>query len=504
MMRALVLIVATLFSVSLLAAGHDLKALPSNPILPVVTGNGSGFTAAWSESVLNAFIVASSLVDAYGNSIENRSTAVDSTRALSLAIAHSPSDALVAWVAWTQFDSDVFAERLSPSGVPMGPIHVAFAKGHTSDVAVSWNGSRYFLVWSNGAQLLGAFIAPDGSSTTPRPLFSEPPFCGGPPEDSVVVPDVAWDGQHFIVVFGEQWATNCYGLEPCPAGSPHQFRVMRISADGVPLDLSPLVIPGHLRAHVASSGAASLIALDSLGGVSAIIAHTEGGLTLDPETPIFLWVSEVSSAVVWDGAMYTVGWRYLGDNRGPSWLGAAKVSRSGLPFDYRFTATGGFTATGDPNSTTDDLIANSFTVSWGRPAIAVNDAGVTALTISELAGPWSFRARLYFASELAPMPKPPPAPRNVVSSFDGSTARIDWQSDGAAAGFAIDAWYAPGNFWWVYRTAPGDARTITFSTVIGSTSIGSLFRVRALGPGGVSEGAITSIGSIRRRRAARP
>ncbi len=500
-MRTLVLIVTTLFSVSLFAAGHDLKALPTNQILPVVTGNGSGFTAAWSEPLLNAFIIASSFVNANGNSLENKSIAVDSTSGPSIAIAHSPSDALVAWVAWSQFDSDVFAERLSPSGVPMGPIHVAFAKGHTSDVAVSWDGSRYFLVWSNEAQLLGAFIAPDGSSTTPRPLFSEPVLNGQPEFHSVVVPDVAWDGRHFVVVFGEQWDYGCYGIEPCPApGGPYQFRVMRVSADGVPLDLSPLVIPGHLRAHVASSEAVSLIVLDDYQEVSAIIAHTESGLTLGAETPIFRWFSEVSSAVAWDGATYTVGWRYVGDDRGPSWLGAARVSQLGLPFDYRVTTTGG----SSPNPTTDERIENSYTASWGRPSIAVNDAGIPAFAISELARPFSIRGRLYFASELAPMPAPPPAPRNVVSSFDGTTARIDWQSDEAATGFAIDAWWAPGNFWWVYRTAPGDARTITFSTFIGSTSIGSLFRVRALGPGGASEGAVISIHSTQRRRALRP
>jgi hypothetical protein len=353
-----------------------------------------------------------------------------------------------------------------------------------------------FRGWSNGAQLLGAFVAPDGSSTTPGLLFSEPAFNGQPPAESVIEPDVAWDGHYFVVVFGERPPeSNCGGTEPCPQPSTDQFRMMRVSADGVPLEISPLVIPGwHRHVHVASSGAESLLALDA-DGVSAIIAHTENGLTLGPETPIFRWVSEVSSAVVWDGATYTVGWRYLGDARGPSWLGVAKVSRSGLPSDYRFTAT-------DPNSP-NDFIANSYAVSWGRPRIAANDAGATALTISELAGLWSFRARLYLASELAPMPAPPPAPGNVVSSFGGSTARIDWQSDDAATGFAIDAWYARGNFWWVYRTAPGDARTITFSTVIGSTSIGTLFRVRAFGPGGLSEGTVTSIGS-QRRRVARP
>jgi len=498
-MRTLVLVVTALFSASLFAAGHNLTATPSNQGGPVVTGNGSGFTAAWGEQ-RSQVTVLTTLVNANGNPIDNGTVAGEATSVHTIAIAHSSSDALVAWVAWDGTGGNLFAERLSPSGMPIGTTHVAFAKDYMSDVAVSWNGSRYFVVWSNGPQLLGAFIAPDGSSTTPRPLFSEPAFNGQTPAESVIEPDVAWDGQHFVVVFGERSTFDCGGIEPCPAPSTGQFRVMRLSADGDALDSSALVIPGWpLHAHVASSGAESMITLDGFG-VSAIIAHTEGGLTLDPETPIFRWFSEVSSDVVWDGAMYNVAWRYLGGNQSPSWLGAARVSPSGLAFDYRFSASGGSSS----HSTTDERILNSYTVSWGRPSIAVNDAGAIAFGIAELSGPFSLRARLYLASELAPMPAPPPAPRNVVSSFDGSTARIDWQSDDAATGFAIDAWWAPGNYWWVYRTAPGDARTITFSTVIGSTFIGPLFRVRAIGPGGVSEGAIISVGSMHRRRAARP
>src|SRR5258707_13828259 len=93
---------------ALFAASHDLKALRLGlrQGLPVVTGHGSGFTAAWYERGLYGFIVASSVVNASGNPIENKIIAIDSNRGLSIAIAHSPSEALVAWVTWTEFDSD--------------------------------------------------------------------------------------------------------------------------------------------------------------------------------------------------------------------------------------------------------------------------------------------------------------------------------------------------------------------------------------------------------------
>jgi hypothetical protein len=468
------LILTTLFSSPLFAAGHDLTTSPptTSQLSPVVTGNGAGFTAAWIESVQSRNTIVSQVASADGEPVAGTGASIDQSYVQSMSIAHSPSETLVVWVA----DNNVFAERLSPSGIPINTV-VLTSKTFPGDVAVAWNGSRYFVVWSNGYQLLGAFIAPDGSSTPPRWFFGEPLVTGHAPANLELEPDVAWDGQHFIVVFGEAPLIPC--VVTCPSPSPDHFRVMRVSADGDAIDSSPLTIGGtHVRAHVASSGAESLIVLDSYSQLSTVTAHDDGGLTLDAEIPLFRWFSYVSSAVAWDGAAYTVGWRYVGANTGPSWLGAAHVTRSGSPLDYHFVATGG--------------------AAWsGRPSIAVNEAGITAFAISEAAGPSSpARARLYLASELAPMPDPPPAPRNVVSYFGGSTARIDWQQSGKPDAFVLESSFNFGTTWYTYNVISGDARTINVNA-----HAGNLFRLRAVGPGGMSEGTITSIGSMHRQRA---
>ncbi|HEX3067228.1 MAG TPA: hypothetical protein VHX14_01540, partial [Thermoanaerobaculia bacterium] len=448
-----------------------------NQMSPVVTGNGSGFTAAWIESVQSRNTIVSQVASAAGEPIAGTGASIDQSYVQSMSIAHSPSETLVVWVA----DNSVFAERLSPSGMPLNTV-VLTSKTFPSDVAVAWNGSRYFVVWSNGSQLFGAFIASDGgSSTTPRAFFGEPLVIGQPaPANLELTPDVVWDGRNFIIVFGEVPNLPCV-LSACPSPSPSQghFRVMRVSADGDAIDSSPPTISGtHDRAHVASGGAESLIALDSYRQLSTVTVHDDGGLTIDAETPLFRWFWYVSSAVAWDGAAYTVGWRYAGANTGPSWLGAAHVTRSGSPLDYRFVATG--------------------VASWsGRPSIAVNDAGITAFAISEAAGPSSpARARLYLASELAPMPDPPPAPRNVVSYFGGNTARIDWQQSSTPDAFVLESSFDFGTTWYTYNVISGDARTINVNA-----HAGNLFRVRAVGPGGMSEGTITSIGSMQRRHA---
>jgi hypothetical protein len=478
MMRGFVLILAALLTASLFAAGHDLTPPPAaDQLWPVVTGNGSGFTAACNEATPRQSRVVSSVVNANGDAIEGGSAKIDQPPLSSIAIAHSPSESLLVWTT----DDKVFAERLSPSGIPAALILVTFGNGYVSNVAAAWNGSRYFVTWSHGVQLVGAFVAADGSTTAPHIFFSEPVVSGQPQKELLVAPQVAWDGRHFIVLFGE--VLNALCSFTCPMPPVDQFRVMRVSTDGDAVDSAPLVITGsHLRAQIASSGAGSLIVLDGREEITTIVAHDADDLTLEAEAPLFRWFSDVLSAVAWDGAAYTVGWQYTGANT--SWIGAAHVTRSGLPFDYRVTALDA-----DPSTR------------WGLPSMAANDAGATAFVISDAAGLLAFaRARLYLTSELAPMPAPPRAPRNAVSSFAGNTARIDWQSgDDAAAGFLVEAWSPYFQTWYLVKRLPGDARSTTVYA-----SIGDIVRVRAFGPGGVSEGTISSIGSASRRRAARP
>lgn len=172
-MRTLFLILATLFTSPLLASGHDLS--PSSPaghqILPVVTGNGSGFMAAWKELAPSHNILSTQAVSANGEPIAGGGTSGDQPPVYSMAISHSPSDALLAWT----LDGYVFAKRLSPSGMVLSTTLITFGPGYRSDIAVAWSGSRYFVMWTTTAQLFGAFVEADGSATTPRAFSANRP-----------------------------------------------------------------------------------------------------------------------------------------------------------------------------------------------------------------------------------------------------------------------------------------------------------------------------------------
>jgi hypothetical protein len=485
MIRNAVLTLTALVAPSLLAAGHDLPnyTAPAWRTATAVTGNGSGFTAAWIEYREGGTALVSRTIGVDGSLGERARVAIDYSDTSSPAIAHSPSDALVVWTG----ERNVYGELLSRSGVPRKTIALTSGRDDRVDVAVAWNGSRYFVVWSTETEVVGAFVTPDGSSTAPRAIFTESYSVLG--QRLTGLPDLAWDGQNFIVVFGEGRSFHCDFT--CTLNAD-QFRVMRISASGDAIDSTPLLIggSGHVHAHVASSGAESLIALESSdiadkwsGEVTTIVVHDrparredrESGLTLDAEIPLFRWYSEVLSSVVWDGATYNVGWRYDSSETRQSWLGAVRVTASGLPFDYRYTPDGG---------------AISF--ASRQPSIAVDDSGADAFIISKAQ---ILPARLYLGTELAPMPRPPTAPGNVVSYFIGGRAvRIEWQPSEEAAGYTVDRPYVGFGFWYHYAATSAEDRMAT-----AFTAIGDRYRVRAFGPGGLSDAAIITIGMPRHR-----
>jgi hypothetical protein len=214
-----------------------------------------------------------------------------------------------------------------------------------------------------------------------------------------------------------------------------------------------------------------------------IVSEEYGFLKLGPEVSVFHWFSNIGSDVVWNGSAYIVGWRYPQSSKDAGWLGASRISQSGVPLASLFT----------PSDGPPDLAAEP-----PVPSIAANDGADAAFVISETAPPsYVPRARLYLMSEMATMPATPPAPRNVISDFGGGMTLIQWQSDGAD-GFLLEQSVDFGETWFPIAVT-GDVRSTTFHYPVP----GNLIRVSAFGPGGLSAGTITSIGSPQRRRAER-
>jgi len=454
---------------------------------PAVAGNGAGFTAAWLEPEEESQTAVAGRVNAMGEALDGPGVTVGHLvqPATPPAIAHGASGELMVWSA----NNQLVAARLTPFATTLDTTPIVIAPlsfPASASYSVAWNGSRFFVLWVDGAQLFEAFVGPDGIATPRRPLGIQ--LLPRPPLE----PDVAWDGRQFIVVYGEP-PPNCADYTCSWADG---VRVLRVSADGIALDTNPLRIPGsHLRAHVASSGTESLIALDSITSFSAMIVRDDGGaLHLGTEMQLFSWVNWLdtsSSDVAWTGSMYVVAWRYdFTQSRPggvyyqtlPGWIGVSRITRSGVPFGSLFTPTAGPPA--------------YETLPLSNISVAANDAGAVAMVISEMAPPtYEPRARLYLMSEMAPMPLPPRPPRNVVAYRGGENTLITWQSDGPQDGFVIEA--SSGGPWWSFALTL-DIRSTT-------TPLGPYyrFRVRAIGPGGLSEPAAATVVIVDRHRAAR-
>jgi hypothetical protein len=465
-----------LFPLSLAAAGHDVSTTAARQSQPVVTGNGAGFTAAWLEEAGQLRSVVAGRVNHDGDPLDGDGISLDQKPAFSVAIAHSSSESLIVWPA----NGGLSAARLTLSSVQLDAVPLVITKDPASLPAVAWNGGRYFVVWSSGFQLLGAFVGTDGVVTAPKTFFNQP----ASDQNQLFAPDVSWDGKQFVVVFGE---APPGGPPPCTCASfSDHIRVMRVSVTGDAIDAVPVRIPGvHGSAHVASSGTESLIALDAGADTTTMIVR-EGanGLQLSPEVPIFHWFYGLSSDVTWDGAVYDVGWRYPITTASAGWLGVTRISRSGSVIGTLFAE-----AAGPPESLFPPA----------GPSIAANDGGEFGLVTSDTTSPSSLsKVHLYLTSEFAPMPAAPMPPQNIVSYFTGSKALIEWTSAGEADGFLLEESIDFGQHWFRVDVLAPAVRTVTVPA-----SVGNQFRVSAFGPGGLSGASITSIGSAQRHRASR-
>jgi len=453
-----------------------IAIMPVRQLLPVVSGNGAGFTAAWLDVAGASQNVVAGRVTATGQALDGSGITLG-LQTSPPAIAHGSPGELMVWNA----NGHLLAARLLPSGAlfDVQPLVIGPSTGST---AVAWSGSRFFIVWTDGRQLFGAFVGTDGTTTPPRSLGVQTPL-----SDASSV-DLAWDGRQYIVVFAETTpgANPCAIPEGCGDPLPDHIGVVRVSSDGIAIDTTPVRVPGvHARVHVASSGAESMIALDSDRVTSAMIVRDDGfGLQLGPEIPLFNWFNSYGSDVAWNGSQYVVAWRYAFGLLGPAWIGVKTISQSGLPLASLFTPTAGYPENFLP---------------FSSPSVAANDAGDAAIVISEVAPPsYTARARLYLLSELAPMPPPPRAPRNAVTYVTGPTTVITWQSDDTQLGFQTERSDDFGKTW-MRNGFSGDVRSLTLV----SDTRATLFRVSAFGPGGFSEPVVATFGRIERRRAER-
>jgi hypothetical protein len=331
--------------------------------------------------------------------------------------------------------------------------------------AVAWNGVSYLALWVNAYPytLTGRFIGGDGTAGA---KFTIPMAVNSFELIEARNPAVAWDGRQFLISVGTAFTIPCGTL--CGPAPSREIRLLRLTATGSLLDKLPYRLTNATDALVATSGREFLLLTRDYYSFSPVIVHADAN-GLSVTAPIMTVPDARASDVTWDGAYYDVAWTGIG--------GFLRLWRldSSAHVQQKVFVTG-------PD---------------GIPSVTSNDAGEIAIGLAEAAPPSNLsRARIYFDSELQPVPPALATPTNLVGHMTGpDEALLHWEGD--APGYLVEWRY--GNVWFEQEHLPGNINEATVYAHLGDT-----LRIRAYGPDGVSpDGAVITIHSEPRTRTVR-
>jgi hypothetical protein len=179
----------------------DAAGIPVDPTSPLHVNSlavegapGGGGLAAWGDmraGGLNSEDVRLGHVSAAGVAAAREAVSLAAAAQLAADITEGPNGFLVAFRSHTSGLQEIQVQRLTPAGIALDPEPIVLASGPSLESpAAAFNGSVYFVVWSEGATIFGKRILPDGTVLDPTPIQIMGRFS----------PDVAAVGDIFLVV----------------------------------------------------------------------------------------------------------------------------------------------------------------------------------------------------------------------------------------------------------------------------------------------------------------
>ncbi|MBN1208055.1 MAG: tandem-95 repeat protein, partial [Myxococcaceae bacterium] len=144
------------------------------------------------------------------------------------AVASSGTDYLVVWTDDRGGDMDIYGARVSQAGAVLDSTGIPIARALNSqqNPAVAFDGTNYFVVWSDGRRgsgvdLYGARVSPAGSVLDPtgRVVANSTVFTL-----MMDFPAIAFDGTNYLIIWEERLgfsaASNLMGTRVSPTGAP--------------------------------------------------------------------------------------------------------------------------------------------------------------------------------------------------------------------------------------------------------------------------------------------
>ncbi|MBM4776826.1 MAG: hypothetical protein GQE15_03910, partial [Archangiaceae bacterium] len=288
-----------------------------------------------------------------------------------IATAQGGAQTLVVWTD-NRNGSEIFGARVAPDGSVLDELGFRIASGHRVQhrPAVSWDGTNFFVVWSDSGQssqstfVAGARVSPAGAVLDPAGIMISPP--GG----SVSGPVVAWNGSNHFVV----WVS-----------SSNSVLGARVSVGGVVLDPMGISLANSAyQASIAWSGAESLIAWGTSGGIRAgrfdALGQSldDGGVQLSSSLE-----PQFDPLVSWGGSSFLVAWSERGFPEAD--VHAARVNVAGQVLDSPSIAVA--TGPSDDRLTAIGRSGNDWILAWRDSSQSLSAASVDSAGVARGHGP---------------------------------------------------------------------------------------------------------------------
>jgi hypothetical protein len=495
-----------------LSAPHDVGTVQS------IASNGATLAGAGNATAAAGVRVEESTLDAAFNEKDRRVLSIAQRRQFAPVIASDGVNFLSVFNDQTADEQAISFARLSSAAAPLdgaGKDAFRFA-GSMGDFSVAYGGGTYLVVWHWWKQIWAARVARDGTliDTTPILVRDAP---------NVSKPHVAWSGSSFLVTWLEPGNSEQFihaasidaaghvgavhdvvrqvssaqllsSIGPVDiAWTGHSFllamqidhsevplfpvigarqwsevQLLRVAADGTPIDATPTSILNATKPQVASNTAGALLIYVATDGLHGALIPPDDQPPATAATHPYSWPVAIDALdVTWNGSEYVIATRY------DVYLDALVLAPEGTILD-RKTVTANVPE--DPPSV----------------SVVSNGSGQTLIDVSEVTSPGeSARNRTYALAEMH-VPRAAPS-ASIVDAVRIAPDRVlvTWSADGADRVIvtADDVGTGP---------LPASSKSVVLQTVRATT-----VRVYAWNEGGVSPTTTVPVHSTRQRAASR-
>jgi MYXO-CTERM domain-containing protein len=331
---------------------------------PVVAFDGANYLVVWDDDRgLNHEIYGNRVTTA-GAALNGNGFAINNAAndQIAPALAFDGTNYLVVWQDRRGgFSYDVYGTRVSKAGTPLdgAGIQISAAANDQLAPAVAFDGSNYFVVWSDGR-----WGTPDiyGSRVSTLGVVLDPSGIGvsSMTANAQTTPSMAFDGTNYVVVWADTRAGNSdlYAARVTPAGALLDTTGFVITA-GAPA--APEQAPA---VTCTAAGACFAVWQDQRNGNWDVYGARFSGTSITDLQGIRISIAandESTPSVAFNGTDYLVVWQ---DNRAvSSWdVYGARVSGAGVVLDTSGIAIS--TAANDQITPRVAWMAPSYLVVW--------------------------------------------------------------------------------------------------------------------------------------------